>query len=77
MTRLQQARARHAKQRAAQDELQRALDAVIPRLPVQPSQAFLAIIEYGIEGLAAHNPFSTQTHVDHLVESLRVKRGFR
>lgn len=77
MTRLEQARARKAKQRATQDALQGALDVMIDRLPLQPSEVFLSIIEYGIEGLAAQNAQHNRSSLTHLVESFCVKHGLR
>ena len=53
MTRLQQARLRRAKLRSARDQLEAALDGVIPRLPLSPSAAFEALLIYAIDGLVA------------------------
>ena len=53
MTRLQQARTRRAKLRVSQDQLETALDVVIPNLPVLPSAAFEAVLAYAIDGLVA------------------------
>ena len=77
MTRLEQARVRRAKQRATQDALQGTLDVLIGRLPLQPSEVFLSIIEYGIEGLAAQNALHSHAGLSRMVESLCVKHGLR
>ncbi len=77
MTRLQQARARRAKQQATQDALQAVLDNMVDHLPLQPSEVFLSIIEYGIEGLAAQRRYFGRDCLKRLVETVSAKHGLR
>lgn len=73
MTRLQQARARQASHRAAQSELQSILDEVIDRLPLKRSEAFRAIVEYGIEGMATQRYYRSKPSLYQLIDWFCVK----
>ena len=75
MTRLQQTRAQRAKCRATQDQLEAALDDVIPTLSLPPSAAFEAIIAYGIDGLVAQGTVRSKDHALGLVSRALSMRG--
>ncbi|KMO13305.1 hypothetical protein SQ03_22155 [Methylobacterium platani JCM 14648] len=73
MTRLQRARARREKLRETQAALEEVLDNLLLELPLNPSEALLAIIEYGVEGLAAQRAPSNRAMLNRLIEGLCIK----
>ncbi|OAS10648.1 hypothetical protein A5481_31945 [Methylobacterium platani] len=73
MTRLQRARARREKLRETQAALEEVLDNLLLELPLNPSEALLAIIEYGVEGLAAQRATSNRAMLNRLIEGLCIK----
>ena len=75
MTRLEQARARHAKLRVSQDRLEAALDKVIPTLSVNPSAAFEAMLAYAIDGLIAQGTIRRREEALWFVSRALCKRG--
>lgn len=77
MTRLQQARAKKAKQRATQHALESVLDEMVARQPTKPSEVFLSIIEYGVDGLVAQDAQLNRVRLNHLVECIATRHGLR
>ncbi|WP_267422492.1 hypothetical protein [Methylobacterium sp. GC_Met_2] len=75
MTRLQQARVRRAKLRVSQDHLEIALDEVIPKLSIPPSEAFEAVLAYSIDGLVAQGTLRDKDQALALISRVLTKHG--
>ncbi|WP_342111025.1 hypothetical protein [Methylobacterium sp. SI9] len=75
MTRLEQARRRRTKLRVSQNQLETALDVVIPQLPIPPSAAFEAVLAYAIEGLVAQGTLHNKEQALVWVSRALTKHG--
>lgn len=75
MTRLEEARIRQAKRRATQEQLEAALDGIIPNLNLPPSKAFEALLDYAVGGLVAQRTIKRKDCAVWLVLAALRKHG--